>query len=151
MPIRAEFRHLYRTPLWQELRARVLQRAGYRCEQCGKPDGVRVFTYTWKTREPRFGGLWSHHMVWVAEERSVWRDQFGGVVPKSRWPATGLPRHIWSVLTVAHVDGNPPNMNENNLRAWCTWCHLHHDQQQHHEARADRKDLGRPLIAGAAG
>src|SRR5579862_53980 len=39
MPIRPELRHHYRTPEWQAARAAVRERAGDRCEQCGRKNG----------------------------------------------------------------------------------------------------------------
>jgi 5-methylcytosine-specific restriction endonuclease McrA len=35
MPIRPEFRHLYRGSRWNKLRAQVLRRAEHHCEGCG--------------------------------------------------------------------------------------------------------------------
>lgn len=35
------------------------------------------------------------------------------------------------VLTVAHLDHNPSNCAESNLRAWCQRCHLTYDAKQH--------------------
>ena len=60
--------------------------------------------------------------------------------------AKGLPRKIRVKLTIAHADNNPANMDDLNLRCWCTWCHLHHDQAHHKETRRARKDRGRPLL-----
>lgn len=49
MPIRAEFRHFYRTPEWKQARERCRDRAGDRCERCGASNG------TWITRLIRRG------------------------------------------------------------------------------------------------
>ncbi len=35
------------------------------------------------------------------------------------------------VLTTAHLDGDPTNNSEENLRAGCQRCHLRHDIPQH--------------------
>lgn len=40
MPIRPDLRHFYRGPAWQEVRARIRERAGDKCEHCGKPNGI---------------------------------------------------------------------------------------------------------------
>lgn len=39
------------------------------------------------------------------------------------------------VLTVGHVDHDPRNNANENLRAWCQRCHLAHDHE-HHQANA---------------
>jgi len=157
MPIRAEFRPLYIDPRWIESASIARSRAGGRCEQCRRPGEGKLFVYTWKTREPQFGGRWVYHMVWLSirdylergAPEEYWRDQSGVRVPWSKWPHAGLPRIVSAQIGAAHLDGNPENMAPENCMFLCNWCHLHHDQQQHHEARADRKDRRRPLIAGA--
>jgi hypothetical protein len=35
---------------------------------------------------------------------------------------------------------HPANLDDLNLRSWCTWCHLHHDQPHHKETRCHRKE-----------
>lgn len=41
------------------------------------------------------------------------------------------------VLTVAHLDHTPENIDENNLRAMCQRCHLAYDKEEH-QAQAAR-------------
>ncbi len=43
MPIRPELRALYRGTQWAEARARVFERAGNCCEECGKANGDSYF------------------------------------------------------------------------------------------------------------
>jgi hypothetical protein len=149
MPIRREWRHLYRGPEWTAIRKRILARAGNKCEQCGKPNGAVIFTYTWQTW--KLGpGLYCHklyHMVWIKEASKVWRDQAMCPVPANCWPSKGLPRRITAQIGVAHLDGNPANRADTNLRALCTWCHLHHDMPAHQIARQTRKDRTRAMLA----
>lgn len=45
------------------------------------------------------------------------------------------------VLTVAHLDHNPTNCDEDNLRAMCQRCHLNYDAQLHAQNRRKRKSL----------
>jgi hypothetical protein len=154
MPIRPELLHLYRGLDWAAARARILERARGRCEQCGKPVGKVCFTYTWQTwscdpsgaiiRMPYRVKL--YHMVWIALGSRVWRDQCGHPVPKGSWPAGGLPRRIRVQLGVAHIDPDGQFLDDKNMRAWCTWCHLHHDQPHHKLTRSTRKDAARPLL-----
>ena len=48
------------------------------------------------------------------------------------------------VLTVAHLDHHPPNVDRTNLRAWCQRCHLNYDRHRHvaNAAWNRRKRLG---------
>ena len=150
MPIRPEWRHLYRGVEWENIRKRILTRAANRCEACGKPNGTAIFTYTWQTWNlgPGLHREKVYHMVWIKENSRVWRDQWGHPVPVTGWPSMGLPRRIRAQIGVAHVDGNPANRDEGNLRAWCTWCHLHHDMAAHQRTRQERKDRNRTMLAG---
>ena len=114
MPIRAEFRHLYRRQSLMVIRPRVLKRAHNQCERCRKPLHAWIFTYTWKSRDPQFCGRWRFHMIWIKEGTKVWRNQDGN--PCSPLYAKGLPRKIRVKLTILHADNNPVNMNDLNLR-----------------------------------
>ena len=87
-------------------------------------------------------------MIWIRERAKVWRNQEGH--PCSPLHAPGLPRKIRVKLTIAHADHNPANMDDLNLRCWCTWCHLHHDQPHHKETRCHRKDAARPILRDAS-
>ncbi|WP_301373544.1 hypothetical protein [Streptomyces xanthophaeus] len=49
-------------------------------------------------------------------------------------PAYGTGSKV--VLTTAHLDHQPENCDEANLRAMCQGCHLHYDRQHHAETRA---------------
>lgn len=80
---------------------------------------------------------------------------------KAKWVCEGSPRYpdcrarhgephpvtgSKVVLTTAHLDHDPANVADDNLRAWCQRCHLTYDAQ-HHAAnaaatRAARKATG---------
>jgi hypothetical protein len=143
MPIRKDLRHLYTGPEWAAIRARILERAKNRCEHCRKPMHTVIFTYTWKTRED-FGKPWRYHMVWASSNSSSWRNELGRKC--SIRNAKGLPRKVWVVLAVAHLDGDSRNSSDANLKALCCWCHLRADRNQHRETRSARKDRSRPLL-----
>lgn len=150
MPIRKEWREFYRGPEWEAAKARVLERAKSRCEQCGKPRGEIVWTYTWKTRQLKFGGRWNYHMVWIRDigaSHRAWRDQYGRLLSRDRWPAKGLPRRIKAQIGVAHLNHTPGDNRIENLRALCNFCHLHYDRLQHGQRRKTKKDESRPIAA----
>ena len=45
MPIAKQFRKFYDATWRNVTRPRILKRAGYKCEQCGKPDRKKVWVY----------------------------------------------------------------------------------------------------------
>lgn len=146
MPIRPEYRHLYRGAAWKDTRRRILERAGNRCEACGKPDRGLIYTYTWQSRAQKFGAVKRYHMAWIlADGGKEWRDQDGAVckAPLMR----GLPRKVKVNLGVAHLDNNPLNNADENLKALCSWNHLRADDIFHRGTRSTRKDKRRPLLA----
>lgn len=96
MPIRRDLRHFYKGEAWQAIRKRIRERAGDKCEQCGKPNGI-------------------------------WRIQCG----------------------VAHLDHNPANNSDDNLKWLCRKCHLLWDKTHHADTRKERKDQARPLLKEA--
>lgn len=146
MPIRPEFRHLYRGAAWRATRARILHRASNRCEQCAKPNGERIFSATGCTNGAHWmmwrtvGGTWINETGWRAHVLDFVRLADAQVLRR---------REIRVVLTVAHLNHVPGDDRDDNLRAWCQWCHLMYDREHHRETRQIRKDAARPLLMEA--
>ena len=117
MPIRPEFRPLY-PPNWAVLSRRVrFERAGGRCQGCGRPHLVKVRCLP----DGR----------WFDEATRTWRDRRGR---PARWPdliEAGYIRVTRVVLAAAHLDGNPANNRLANLRSLCQRCHMLHDRPFH--------------------
>ncbi len=117
MPIRRELRHRYPSN-WAEISRRVrFERAGGRCECCGRPHGVWIECLAdGRWRDPHSGD---------------WRSGRGRA---ARWPDledwTRL-RTTRVVLAAAHLDHNPANNRARNLRCLCQRCHLLHDRAHH--------------------
>jgi hypothetical protein len=82
-------------------------------------------------------------MIW--RRYGCWKDQDNHNIGKAGW-GVGVSRVIRVVLTLAHLDHNPENNSDDNLRLLCCWCHLNYDKLHHKETRATRKDSGRPLL-----
>jgi hypothetical protein len=121
MPIRRELRCLY-PPHWRELSRRIrFERAGGRCQACGRPHLV------WLRCLP--------DGRWFDEATCTWRNRQG---KPCRWPdlieAAGL-RSTRVVLAAAHLDGNPANNRLRNLRSLCQRCHVLHDVPHHTRQR----------------
>jgi 5-methylcytosine-specific restriction endonuclease McrA len=105
MPIRKELKKFYRPPEWTATRQAILERAGFRCEDCGQRQGKRYWN---------------------------------------------VKRRCWVVvqLGVAHLDNDPRNNADANLKALCRACHLQRDAPFHKLTRQERRDRARPLLAG---
>lgn len=117
MPIRAENKHRYPKD-WPSISHRIRERSGQRCEECG----VR------------------NHALGGRDERGNWHDAWpldcGGRMPApGQWDwcggrGVGRPlrlRIVRIVLTVAHLDHQPENCADGNLRALCQRCHNRYD------------------------
>lgn len=117
MPIRAENRWLY--PIdWQQLSGTIrFDRAGRRCEQCGRPHLRRV---------AHLGdGRW-----WDTDAR-CWRSDQGKRVSMKGGFTLASVRTTYVVLACAHLDHDPSNSAPANLRALCQRCHMIHDAAEH--------------------
>ncbi len=93
MPIRAELRPLY-PPHWRELSRRVrFERAGGRCQGCGRPHLARLRCLP----DGR----------WFDEAAQTWRDRRGR---PARWPDLVEAMRLRTtrvVLAAAHLDSDP--------------------------------------------
>ena len=113
---------------WSEIRARILERAGGRCE-CS---GICGLDHSGRCME-RNG------------EAARWS---GAGQMELKLPGVGAPTPPPTViLTVAHLDHGLDNHAEDNLSALCQVCHLRYDRVQHAEnaARTRRENESRPL------
>lgn len=133
MPIRPEFRKFYQGPAWQATRAHILERADNKCEQCGVPDKTVV------VRIAELPGWWFTMDGDAYDETGAHRGMFrGSEIPE--------PTFVKIMIGVAHLDHNPSNNADDNLKALCGRCHLINDQDKHRDTRATRKDAARPLL-----
>ena len=103
MPIRRELRSLYPAH-WSELSRRVrFERAGGRCQGCGRPHGSVVRCLP----DGR----------WLDPAQTTWRDGRGRI---ARWPDLehiARLRTTRVVLAAAHLDHDPTNNRLRNLRS----------------------------------
>jgi CubicO group peptidase (beta-lactamase class C family) len=147
MPIKKELRHFYGKHWRTVVRPRILARAGNRCERCHVPNGLIA-------RRCAGGHWYDVRAVWVRGGTrrdgilKTWRDEAGHPVAK---PKGAVVRSVGIVLTVAHLNHQAGDDRDENLKALCQWCHLLHDRVHHHETRATRKDLARPILGGLNG
>jgi len=117
MPIRKEQKALYPPPPeWQAIRARILKRAKYRCEQCG------VSQYS--------------IVSWHGHERVIDQDPFSSYREARAYveglrEAGSVIRRTVIVLTTAHLHHTLDNHRDDVLAALCQACHLRHDATLH--------------------
>ena len=136
MPIKPKNKKLY-PDNWQDIRERILQRANYECEGCG------VKQYSVGHRDVT-GKFWSIGEDW----------EFIHNNPPDMHPDFGDdPKQIKIVLTIAHLDHNPENCEDDNLKAWCQKCHNSYDAEhrvQTRKATAVQKqiDAGQQFLFG---
>lgn len=116
MPIKPENRGFY--PIdWPQLSGVIrFDRAGGRCEGCGRPH---------KTLVCHLGdGRW-----WDAET-GQWR---GGPRPTGRDMAQ--LRVTYVVLSTCHRNHDESDCAPRNLAAWCQSCHIRYDRPEHERRR----------------
>lgn len=118
MPIRPENRDRYPAD-WRRISERIrFGRAGGRCEcrgECGIDHRAEAESASWPRDRCR-------------------------AVHETPHPVTGSA----VVLTVAHLDHTPENVDPANLRAWCQRCHNTYDapmRRRHARRRAGQLDL----------
>jgi hypothetical protein len=98
MPIKSENKDLY-PENWMEIRERIRERAGDKCEKCG------VVNHSWINRFTR--------EICLQDEEDA----------------------IRVVCTTAHLDHDPRNCADENLRFWCQRCHNQYDVKHRKETR----------------
>jgi hypothetical protein len=164
VPIRPELRKFYGREWRTITRPYILARAGDRCENCRKPNHAIIETCSGSAIA---AGALARFMFWRLPLRilqpacphgkgSAWHDHNGrelanvvSIADDPKSPIRGASRVVEVVLTVAHLNHVAGDDREENLAAWCQWCHLTYDLDQHRETRATRKDAARPLFAAA--
>lgn len=131
MPIKPENRHRYPAD-WPEIRERILQRAGWRCEHPGCL--ARQYSVGWWVLLD--GGLWRWCAAWGQNDNPRTYSEARQVAAElDHERSEEGPKPIVIVLTVAHLDHQPENCADDNLRALCQRHHLAHDHD-HHVANA---------------
>ena len=135
MPIKPENRARYPAN-WKEIRERILLRACNCCEQCRVANGdmiVRGIDKDTGTFQ-RFEG-----------DGEVYAADDGRLLGRCR--ASEYCGNKWTkvVLTIAHLNHAPEDVEDSNLKALCQRCHLAYDAE-HHRANAAATRKARKAI-----
>lgn len=146
MPIKPEKRALYPKD-WPAISQRIrFERAKGRCEQCGAPHGKVIAR-----------GEGEHRGTYMLADGTVHDASDGTRLGRARM-SEYQSRWVAVVLTVAHLDHDPTNSSDDNLRALCQRCHLAYDAAHHaanaaatRRARRATGDLFTPASEGGDG
>lgn len=144
MPIRPEMKHLYPPRKeWHAIRERILARAKHTCEcdgSCGVP------------HNGKWCGVPNHELVVRYRDDDAletWHPHTHGtpcLVESCNASEFDGARVVRVVLTIAHLDHNPTNNVDSNLRALCQRCHLRYDRHEHlkngHATRRRNRAIG---------
>lgn len=119
MPIKPENKNRYPANWKSEIVPRIRQRSGDRCEKCKVPNHAIILRgeYNGKPAYQNDDGE-----IFDAETSQHLGDDYVGEIAKDDYSVA-----IRVVLTVAHLDHNPENCSDENLRHWCQRCHNQYD------------------------
>ena len=125
MPIKPENRARY-PKNWKDVRARILDRAGNKCE------GSPAFP------DCRIGNGWFRN------------NTTGEIVPPDSgvieaWEFADGDSVTRIVLTIAHLDHTPENCADDNLKAMCQRCHLTYDAKLHAQNANETRRKGKAV------
>jgi hypothetical protein len=143
MPIKPENRARYPKD-WPAISRRIRERANNRCEFCGVPNGElggRSPVGVWHKAKPLGEKLL--RLEWPKEGTLAWCGGYD----------IAQLRIVRIVLTVAHMDHQPENCDDGNLKALCQRCHNRYDQphRRKNAAATNRaKKASGDLFGGAA-
>lgn len=121
MPISKDKKDLYPKD-WRAISNRIrFERAGGLCEECKAPHGEVIIRYEGAATR--------------------WRYLLSSAPYDPADDPLGRGRAVKIVLTTAHLNHDPRDNREENLRALCQLCHLRHDNEEHkkNSARTRRK------------
>ena len=133
MPIRKSQKHRYQKPAERKkTRAAILKRAENRCEVCGVLNHEQI--------SRRASDL--EHYIYLRDldstsvESHPREDGFRDELPPMTCSCDPEETRTWRpaikvILTVAHLDHQPENNDDDNLKALCQLHHLRHDAAEH--------------------
>jgi len=148
MPIKPENKDKY-PDNWKEIRERIRERAGNRCENC------RVHNHAVGYRDEN--GLFCRDGGNIYHDLAGEGKSYPSLLPLPYSEAKELADFLnieetdgykWIVIvcTVAHLDHNPENNSDNNLAFLCQKCHNNHDRKHRNQTRRNNKLRGQLTI-----
>ena len=101
---------------WEKISLAIREKSNWTCQVCGKP-----------CRKP--GVVWTDFVMELLNAGGL-HDWYGLTCDEDE-NGEPIERPQRFTLTVAHLDHNPQNSADENLKAMCAPCHLEYDQEQH--------------------
>lgn len=123
MPIKPENKHLY-PDNWKEISYRIrFERARGCCESCGMKHWAVIKRFANGSWRPLTAIEWDMVFLRIRNQHSNMTES--------------LKHHGFTriVLTVAHLDHDPTNNKDENLKALCQKCHNRHDAKHRAQTR----------------
>jgi hypothetical protein len=103
-----------------------------------KPENKARYPADWKAIVARVRERSGDRCECIGECGAVWPHLGGGRCPYQHGDINARGSRV--VLTTAHLDHQPENCDEDNLRHMCQACHLAYDHDHHQaSARATRR------------
>jgi len=117
MPIRDENKARYPSD-WKAISLRIREKAGQKCEKCAAPNGAEILRITSED--------YGFEPVYALRTGDIF-DATDGRCRGFQHAPDLEGKWVRVVLTVAHLDHQPENCADENLRAWCQRCHNIYD------------------------
>ena len=134
MPINYKEYH----PDWKAISLRIRkERAQDKCEWCGVPNYSIARTNKATRKRETMPPVETPPSYAEAKDFAALRNE-AGVDGPGRWSPV--------VLTVAHIDRDKTNNDDENLAALCQHCHLNHDRHQHIENARNGREWKRDQL-----
>jgi len=131
MPIKPENKKLY-PDNWKEIRERIRQRAGDKCEKC------KVMNHFVICR-----GKWHGEDVYQYDDGAIHRASDGKHITYNYVGDLEEPtKFIVVVYTTAHLDHDPQNNEDENLAFLCQKCHNNYDRPHRNQTIRENKLKG---------
>lgn len=118
MPIRDENKARYPKD-WPQISKRIRERAGQKCERCQAPNGELII------RERSED--WDFEPTYITTKNEMFSAEDGRLITGAYFAARDITKAVKVILTVAHLDHQPENCADDNLKAWCQRCHNIYD------------------------
>lgn len=110
---------------------RILERAEFRCENCGIENGSDATSVALRVQD---GGRYKVKRFWLSND--------GDVIRMKPFALPGQTKVVKVVLTVAHLDHDETNhdVKDDRLRAWCQYCHLNYDASEKYRRACEKAE-----------
>jgi predicted nucleic-acid-binding Zn-ribbon protein len=134
MPIKPENKNRYSKD-WKQISERIrFVRAGNKCETCG----VKNYETGYRDLTGKF---------WTVQEIMDLLDDTGYDIFCHELSHIDVDvKPIKIVLTVAHLDHQPENNDDSNLKALCQKCHNNYDRSHRNETIKNERNKGQLSI-----